>query len=78
MPHVDPWPEVERIAAERGYSLDDASDLVRRTTLLLVDSEHAIGNTLLLHLNMGRTMAEALQAATAEVDAAIVKRERDA
>ena len=72
MAYPDPWPRLERFAVERGIDLTEARALLSRALPggKIIDPEHAIGNTLLDHLEAGRSIEEALADAKAQMGGA--------
>ena len=72
MPEIDPWPALEGLAAERSMDLTKLREYVHRVaaSTAIIDPEQAIGNTVLLHLRMNRTLDEALDLRFAEGTAA--------
>jgi hypothetical protein len=71
--HTDPWPEVERLAAERRLDLSPLYEVRDRAVSdgRFIDADNALGNTALLVLQTDGSVADAVARATAQIDAAL-------
>jgi len=71
--HPDPWPEVRRIASERGLDLAPVYELRERAVkdARFVDADGAVGNTALTMLEAGATVEQTLHEIRARMSDAL-------
>lgn len=70
---LDPWPEIDRLAAERGFDPAPARELVAQLQVdgRMIDPEQAVGERLVLLLGVNLTFDDALAMVAAEIDDAL-------